>query len=196
MLDPQRIAYYLEQFKELQWNDLQALLDRAKPRQIKQGEIYIDEGASSRKLAYIRSGLIRAYARKENGDEQTLLLRWEDQFFASYDTILFHRKSRFVYQAMEDTLLLEAHYDTFMAFLHAYPQQYSKAKDFFLMQMLADFLSQTESFILLSPEERYLQFIKEKPNIVQRVANKHLASLLGVTPVSLSRIRGRLSKKP
>jgi hypothetical protein len=53
-----------------------------------------------------------------------------------------------------------------------------------------------ESFVLLSPEERYMQLLKDKPDIFNRVHNKYLATLLGITPVSLSRIRKRITKTP
>jgi Mn-dependent DtxR family transcriptional regulator len=56
-------------------------------------------------------------------------------------------------------------------------------------------LQRVESFILDKPEERYQKLIARKPEIIQRVADKHIASFIGVTPVSLSRLRKRLASK-
>lgn len=53
----------------------------------------------------------------------------------------------------------------------------------------------TESFILYSAEERYLNFVKNNPDIVNRVPGKYIANVLGITPVSLSRIRKRIAQK-
>jgi CRP-like cAMP-binding protein len=50
------------------------------------------------------------------------------------------------------------------------------------------------SLIKDTPEQRYLNLIKEKPHIVHRVPQQHIATYLGITPVSLSRIRNRLAK--
>ncbi|MBK8659738.1 MAG: hypothetical protein IPN22_12925 [Bacteroidetes bacterium] len=49
--------------------------------------------------------------------------------------------------------------------------------------------------MLLSPEERYLKFIQKYPDLLNRVPNKYIANVLGITPVSLSRIRKRISTK-
>jgi CRP-like cAMP-binding protein len=50
------------------------------------------------------------------------------------------------------------------------------------------------SFIRDTPKERYLNLVKEKPHIVQRVPQQYIASYLGITPVSLSRIRSRIKE--
>lgn len=192
MINPQKISEYLRLFQEITLEDLTTLFQLSRAIQLPAGTTYIRENSRLRKLAYIKSGLIRACSVTENGTELTVLLRWEDQFFASYDSILFNQPSRFSYVAMEDTELLEADYDRFMAVLNQTPK-FNKAKDYFFLNMLAETLKQSESFILYNPEERYLQLIKDKPDIVQRLADKHLATYLGITPVSLSRIRKRLA---
>jgi FixJ family two-component response regulator len=61
--------------------------------------------------------------------------------------------------------------------------------------MLAQSMDRIESFVLLSPEERYRQLVEQKPNIVNRVPNKYIATFLGITPVSLSRLRRRMATK-
>ena len=65
----------------------------------------------------------------------------------------------------------------------------------FAQKMLLESLKRIESFVLDKPEERYQKLIAQKPEIIQRVADKHIASYIGVTPVSLSRIRKRLASK-
>lgn len=192
MLSSEDVQFYLTVFKDLKLSDLISLFNIASTRKLVAGEIYIKENTTSNQLAYIRKGLIRAYMLKENGDEITLLLRWENQFVASHDTIILNRPSRFVYQAMEDTTLLEIDYNKASELLDRNPKL-SAARSKFIMNMLVESMSRVESFILLSPEERYLQLIKEKPNIVNRVPDKYLATLLGITPVSLSRIRKRIA---
>jgi CRP-like cAMP-binding protein len=195
MLGPDKINYYLSLFRDITLDDLQHIIGLATPRQLSAGEIYIRPGSSQNKLAYITQGIIRVYYVKDSGEEFTVLLRWEDQFFSSYDSTLFHQPSRFTYEALEDTQLLETDFNVLMDFLDQDPRL-ARTKQFFLLDMLAEAMHRVESFVLLSPEERYLAFIQEKPDIIQRVPGKYLASLLGVTPVSLSRIRSRIASKP
>lgn len=194
MLNSEKIAGYLERFRDIGLSDLQMLFALSKERSLKAGERYIDDGTSSRRLAYVKQGLIRVYQVREQGDERTVLLRWEDQFFASYDTILSGRPSRFIYEAFEDTVLLEADYEAFMRVIDARPN-FAAAKTFFLQEMLAEALERVEGFILFSPEERYLRLLEEKPDLARRIPSKYLASLLGITPVSLSRIRNRIAHR-
>lgn len=193
MLEENKINHYL-QFFGLSLEELMQIFDLATVKTVEEGGVYIKEGSTSRKLAYIKEGLVRAHYLQENGEEITLLLHWEDNFFGSYDAIFFNRPSRFTYQAMEPTIILEVDYDQFMDLLNAQPK-FGKAKDYFLNSMLAESLERVESFVMLNPEERYLNLIKKKSNIVQRCPDKYIATMLGITPVSLSRIRKRLATK-
>jgi CRP-like cAMP-binding protein len=192
MLSAEDIQYYLSVFKELSLSDLIGLFNMAHIKRLPAHSVYIKERTIHRKLSFIRKGLIRAYLLKENGEEITVLLRWENQFIASHDNILLQQPSRFVYEAMEDTVLMEIDYDKAQSLLDRNPKLAAQ-RNSFILNMLAESMTRVESFILLSPEERYLQLIKEKANIVNRVPDKHLATLLGITPVSLSRIRKRIA---
>jgi hypothetical protein len=57
------------------------------------------------------------------------------------------------------------------------------------------YMKQFISFIKESPEQRYISLLNESPHIIQRVPLQYIATYLGLTPVSLSRIRKRISKK-
>ena len=193
MLSPEDIKFYLGIFKGLSLADITELFKMAHTRHIPANGIYIDEGSSSKKLGLIRKGLIRAYKVKENGDDVTLMLRWENQFVASHDSVILNQPSRFIYQALEDTILMELDYGKVDSILDNNPKL-SSHRNIFLLRMLAEALERMESFVLLTPEERYLDLLKDKPDIFNRVHNKYLATLLGITPVSLSRIRKRVTK--
>jgi CRP-like cAMP-binding protein len=138
--------------------------------------------------------MIRAYQPKGDGEEITLMLRWEQQIVASVDGILYQRPSRFVYQALEDTTLMEVDYLKVQSVIDNNPRL-SSARNILLMQILSQAMDRLESFILLSPEERYRKLIQEKPGIFNRVPNKYISTFLGITPVSLSRIRKRISRR-
>jgi CRP-like cAMP-binding protein len=154
-------------------------------------EAYIREGENSRRLAFIEQGIIRVYITKKNGDEATLLLRGEGKFIASHDTIINRQPSRFIYRALEPVKLLQIDYDVLEDVLQNHPE-YEPLRNFFLMKMLAESLKMLESFITQSPEERYRELLAERFDLVNRVPDKYIASMLGITPVSLSRIRKRM----
>jgi len=174
--------------------DTSPLLDLTRPVSVAAHDTYIREGETNRKVAFINQGIIRAYAIKDNGDESTLFLRWEGQIIASHDCIIHGKPSRFIYRALEPTTLLEINYDVLERTLKIHPE-YEPLRNFFLMRMLSDSLKSIESFVTLSPEERYLNLIAERIDLVNRVPDKYIASMLGITPVSLSRIRKRINTR-
>lgn len=194
MLSEDKITYYLKLFQGLTFGDLQKLFELARVKQLKAGDCYIDTGSTSRRLTYVKSGLIRAYTINKQGAEITVLLRWEDQFFSNFDAILWERPSQFTYEAFEDSVILETDYHEFMKVIDSDPK-FAAAKTYFFNSMLAEALERIEGFVLLSPEERYLHLLTQKPGLAQRVSSKHLATLLGITPVSLSRIKKRITTR-
>ncbi|XZF12536.1 Crp/Fnr family transcriptional regulator [Chitinophagaceae bacterium MMS25-I14] len=194
MLAADKIQEYLSLFPGLTVTDVMQLIALARPVQLQAGETYIKEGARFRKLAYIQKGLMRGVFIKENGTEVTVSLRWEDQIIASHDNIIYDRASRFTYYTLENTVLLEIDYDTVNNFILQHPG-FEKGRIYFWHRMMADMLERLEGFVLFSPEERYLELIRSKPGIVNRVPDKFIASFLGITPVSLSRIRKRIAGK-
>jgi len=193
-MDPTEIGNYLHLFEDLPPQDIASLLNIAEVRSLKAGQVYIREGVISQKLALIREGMIRAYQPKGDGEEITLMLRWEQQILASVDGILYQRPSRFVYQALEDTTLMEVDYGEVQSIIDNNPRLAS-ARNVLLLQILSQAMERLESFLLLSPEERYRKLIREKPDIFNRVPNKYISTFLGITPVSLSRIRKRISRR-
>jgi CRP-like cAMP-binding protein len=194
MIDLAKLNHYFGMFKGLGMQDLKDLFANTSLKTLEISEYFIREGEQKRHIAYIRKGLIRCFAINEKGDEITTLVRWEDQFIASYDVILYNRPARFDYQALEKTELLVIDYDVAQKILEKNPKL-EQGRRHFLLSILQESFERIESFTLHSPEERYIEFVKSKPNIVNRLPDKYIATILGMTPVSLSRIRKRIAIK-
>ncbi|RFZ81232.1 Crp/Fnr family transcriptional regulator [Mucilaginibacter terrenus] len=195
MPDLENINFPANVFGQLGPADIANLLRITRTRKLAAGEVYIEAGSDSQKLAFINSGLIRVYHLKPNGDDLTLMLRWENQFIASVDGVIYQRPNRFIYQAMEDTELLEMDYYKAEKIIGE-SLSLSSTKHSVLLHMLGEAMERVESFVLLTAEERYLKLIEEQPTLYNRVPDKYLATLLGITPVSLSRIRKRIAQHP
>jgi len=191
MLNTEDMNFFLSVFKGLDLQTVMGLSRLAHAKKLKAGEIHLPMGSASKKLTYIKTGLIRTYCLKENGDKVTLMLRWEKQFVASVDSAIFEPPSRFIYQAIEDTTLMELDYHK-AQYLMERSSELSAFSYSVLLRMLGYAMDSLEAFILLSPEERYLKLIHEKPDINNGVPDKYLATLLGIAPGSLSRIRKRI----
>lgn len=179
---------------DLSIKDIQILLKASKLESFKAQSYLMEEGSRNRKVYFINKGLVRFYIVNEKGDEITTLIRWENQTFLNPDVIFFDRPSRFYIQALEDTKAFTLDYDQLQAIIDQNPKL-EKNRKHILLNVLKETLTQRESFVLYSPEERYLNFVQTKPDIINRVPGKYIANILGITPVSLSRIRKRLATK-
>jgi len=193
MLSNDTLLSFAKILQDLPLSDVEELFSKSSAKTLRTGDIYIHQYEDNKLLAYIEKGIIRAYTHKENGDEATLLLRWEDQFIGSHDCILLNKPSNFIYQALEETHILEIDYREVEQIMRENPK-YELVRNHVLMSMLSASLKMIEDFILLNPEERYKKLVVEKFDIVNRVPDKYIASMLGITPVSLSRIRKRIIK--
>ena len=170
------------------------LLQFATSKVIAASEIYIPEGKIFKKIIYIKKGILRIFFVTASGEEKTFFFRWEGQIAAIPECIFDNQPTRQTWQALEDCELMEIDFDT-VEKLSENNISLIKTRLGFAEKMFLDALKRVESFVLDKPEERYQKLIIQKPEIVKRVADKHIASFIGVTPVSLSRIRKRLASQ-
>ena len=193
MIDLPKLNEYLQLFKEFSLDDAKFFFSLTRQRKFKPGEIYVQAGVMHKKVAHIKSGLMRAYIINEDGEEVTMFFRKEDHQIAPYDCIFADKPSRMFIEAFEETTLYEIDHEKLQEFMVRHPQ-YEKARMHFHQKLLMECLTRLEDFIILPPLQRYQNFIKQNPDLVQRIPDKYIASVMGITPGSLSRIRKRIKQ--
>lgn len=174
-------------------DDIEILWPYTTVRKFKSGDIYIRPGDNDRKIYFIKSGIVRVYHLSEKGTEKTILFHNEKSFFGNYDGIIYNQPSRYFFQSIGETELFELTYDAVHLGAQKSQTINNLRADMFLA-LIGILLRNIEDFVLLNPEERYLKHLEENADVLQKVPSKYIASLLGITPVSLSRIKRRLSK--
>jgi CRP-like cAMP-binding protein len=168
------------------------LLKFAKHKSVAISDIYIPQGKVFKKIFYVKKGIMRSYFITEAGEEKTIFFRWEGQVASIPECVFDNEPTRQTWQALEDCEVLEIDYDLVEKMSEDnFPL--IKMRVGFAQKMLLESLKRIESFVLDKPEQRYQKLIAQKPEIINRVADKYIASFIGVTPVSLSRIRKRLA---
>jgi CRP-like cAMP-binding protein len=170
------------------------LLQFATSKVIAASEIYIPEGKIFKKIIYVKKGILRIFFVTASGEEKTFFFRWEGQIAAIPECIFDNQPTRQTWQALEDCELMEIDFDI-VEKLSENDISLIKIRLGFAEKMFLDALKRVESFVLDKPEERYQKLIIQNPEIIKRVADNHIASFIGVTPVSLSRIRKRLASQ-
>jgi len=194
MIDVKAIRQYLDLNGKLSPEDYQELSKFTKIKRLRGGEIYIGAGSTKQRISFILQGIIRTYFLEPSGDEITIMLRCEQQVVASVDSILLHSPSRFFYQAIEPTLLIEFDYDRGQGTIEQHAK-FNQLRHNVLVGLLLQTVDRLEDFMILKPEQRYIRLLEQRPYIANRVPDKYLSTMLGITPVSLSRIKKRLKDK-
>jgi len=156
--------------------------------------ILLSEGDVATKLFLVMKGCLRAYFIKESGIEITTQFFVESQMVASFESAMTGSPSRLYIDTIEDSTLGIIQ----IKILEKTISESSGARDFFnkfLVSRLISYMNLHASFILDNPEKRYKKLIQDNPELVSRLPQQYIASYLGITPVSLSRIRSRLRKQ-
>jgi CRP-like cAMP-binding protein len=174
---------------------LYIILKNLSSKTFEKGEIIINEGDKTNHVFYIRKGLIRSYLINQKGEEITFQLFAEKQLFGNVHSLLFNEPAKFTFETLEKTKVYFTDVKTFQDLSNSNSEFLNNEIGRFGRQILKRAFQRIDSFVFLSPEARYLQYLKDYPNIVNRVPDKYIANVLGITPVSLSRIRRRVSKK-
>lgn len=185
--------YLLKNIPGITREDIELLLPHITFRQFKSGEIFIKPGDNNRKVFFIKSGIVRVCHLSDNGTEKTILFHNRKSFFGNYDGIMYQQPSRYSYQSIGESELFELTYDA----IHQCAQKsltINNLRANMFLAMIGILLKNFENFVLLNPEERYQKHLEENATVFQKVPSKYIASLLGITPVSLSRIKKRIFK--
>lgn len=158
-------------------------------------EIVLTKGSAKKEFFFIRKGLVRSYILNEEGDEITFQLFAEGDIFGNVHAVLFNEKSKFFYQTLEKSKIYAVDYELFMDITSKRPDLLQINRTLLIQKVIQRIFQRTETFVFLSPEKRYLQFVEDHPNLANRVPDMYIANVLGITPVSLSRIRKRITSK-
>lgn len=151
--------------------------------------ILLEEEKVAEKLYLIHKGCLRLFFYN-NGKDITFQFFFEGDFVASFDSLYKRTPSLFYLESIEPTELTAIRREDFYNLIDnnlSLRQLYEEKliDRFHVYQQL--FLSRIKN----TPQQRYEELLKEYPNIIQRVPQHYIASYLGITPVSLSRIRNR-----
>jgi len=173
-----------------------ALLRNTTTKFYQKGEVLIPEGATGKDVFFIRKGLIRCYwYDDEKLEEITFQLYPERNVVLNLHSALFDEPSSFSYHALEDTKVYKIDYVSLIDLTSNDPQLLEINRRYIGRNAMRQAFQRVESFVFMSPEERYKKYVNDYPGIVNRAPDKYIANVLGITPVSLSRIRKRIATK-
>jgi len=158
--------------------------------------ILLKEGEVSKKIFLIEKGCIRVWFN-DNGKDITFQFFFENNTVASIESFRKKIKSPVSIETIEPSILWWIHkkdIDRIIAEINEIAVVREKFIDA-IFERTFDYMKHFFSFIKDSPQQRYLNLIKEKPQIVKRVPQHYIASYLGISTVHLSRIKNKLANR-
>lgn len=161
-------------------------------RRYKRGTVLLEEGKISNECYFILKGCIRCYYIKD-GEEKTTEFYTEEQ---AITPSAYGKKipSEYNIECVEDTIAGIGTPEMEVEIYQKFPQLESLNRAL-AEAVMTKYQDTFAEFKMASPEERYLNLLKTRPDLIQRVPQHQIASYLGIKPESLSRIRKRIMKQ-
>jgi CRP-like cAMP-binding protein len=181
---------YLNRYTTLDEAAQQAILDDLRVEEYKKGTVLLRQGDVPSVCYFILRGCVREYATDEAGREVTSNFYTEEQAIAMFQRHRDDPSSAYAYACLEDTVAVVGALDVEQAMYDKHAQLEGMTRRM-IEQNFALMQEEFAAFVASSPEERYLSLLKKRPTLIERVPQHQLASYLGVTPESLSRIKKR-----
>lgn len=169
------------------WVGFEPLLFR---REISRSENVVSQGEVSRLVSFIVSGCFRFYSLTERGDEAVNGFALEGDLVASMNSLVEGIPSYFSIEALENADVLQFDWNQVRD-----SDYFNRLRETVSQDLFKGLERRQQEFLTDTPEQRYLSFLNRSAQINSRVADRHIASYLGITPVHLSRIRRKLRKE-
>lgn len=164
------------------------------PKKIRKRQYLLQQGDASKYTAFVEKGLLKAYSIDDSGAEMIMQFAPEGWWIGDMYSNITGEPADLSIEAIEDSELLlltnQAHEELL--------KQAPVFERFFRLLLQNSFIAlqrRLRGNIIQTAEEKYINFIQLYPNIAQRVPQHNIASFLGITPESLSRIRKQMTEK-
>ena len=184
----QDLLFFIKNIIDLPLSEEKKLLDISRISTIKKGEFYIQAGQVPKKFAFVSKGLFRYVYVGDNGTEYTKNFIAEKNFLLAYSSMVLQEPSKMFIEALEDSTVYDIDYSEWLSLKNGNP-----CWNIFLIKLLEKAFITKENrereLLLSNAEQRYEIFKIEFPNLDSRIRQHLIASYLGISPVSLSRIR-------
>jgi CRP-like cAMP-binding protein len=160
----------------------------ASKRKLKAGEILVKQGGKSNKIAFLVSGLMRAFSTLESGKQITKNIFTPIGFVGAFSSLINNKPSLLCYETLVDSVVFEVNFDEFIK-LSKTNIDISNLYNRILEYIFIMYEKKQLEAMALNGTERYLSLKKQIPNIDNLIPQYQIASFLNISPVQLSRIR-------
>jgi CRP-like cAMP-binding protein len=160
--------------------------------ELKPKHFFIHANTMQKEIGFVYSGLLRAFYIDNNGNEISVNFIRENRYATHYSAFITQTPSKYYFQCLEPTVLVTISYKHIQEGYERFPifERYGRLVAEAVLKIQQ---KRIEGFLFDNAETRYLDFIKENPDLFNRVSLSYLASYLGIERQSLTRIRKKLA---
>jgi CRP-like cAMP-binding protein len=163
-----------------------------KPLMLRKGDYYLRAGHRSERLGFVQSGILREYLEVEN-KEVTKWISTKGYFAVDLHSFLYQHSARWNIQALTDCELWVISGESYRQIAQHVPE-WPRLETLFIGKCFAALEERIVSHLALSAEERFQLLLTSRPELFNLVPLQYIASMLGMTPETLSRMRRKQVK--
>lgn len=184
---------YMKRFSDLSESELRRLTADVPVASFRKGTILLQQGDLPNQCYFVLEGCIRQFAVDEDGNEHTTNFFTEEQSVTVFTQHTSDGLSPYSLSCLEDCTLIVGDLATEQEQYEMHPVLETMTRQM-IQEDMGVMRDDFSSFIASSPEERYQTLVEKRPGLIDRVPQYQLASYLGITPESLSRIKKRSAR--
>ena len=188
------ITTYLAEILEIPVEAVSACSTFYHHKKVGKNEFLLEEGGICRDTFFVEKGLLRMYSIDKNGKEHIIQFAPEKWMISDRSSVYFNEKSKYYIEAVEDSEVYLLNDDFFTKLGDVYPHA-AENNEILLQKHIRILQNRVNALLADTAEERYMSFITMYPDILLRAPQWMVASYLGITPESLSRVRKELARK-
>ena len=181
----------MNKYTSLSEEEQQDIVKNILIEEYKKGTVLLRQGDVPSKCYFVLKGCIRQYSIVEKGKEVTSNFYTEEQTFGLFNDHKPEKFSEYTFICLEDSVLVVGDLNTEKDMYNKYDKLESMTRQM-MKENLGKVQDEFAAFIASTPEERYKAILRKRPHLINRVPQHQLASFLGITPESLSRIKVQL----
>ena len=184
----QLLTKYLHERITLSEEQFELIFSLFKLRKVQRNEILFNKGQICKHFYFVNKGCIRMFYVHPNGTEITRYFAFEKNFGTAFASFITQKPSLEYIQAVEKSELLSIFRNDFYQILETIPL-FEKIYRHILEASHENNSQRIESLLGKNAKERYVSLMKQNPGMTERISNKLVASYLGISPETLSRIK-------
>ena len=181
------LEQYIKSYFGVNQSDLAQIVSLFHPTSLKKGDYFLKTGKPCENLSFIKSGILRIFLATPE-KEVTQWISTKGYFVTDLSSLVFNVPSRWTIQALTDSELYTIRKDDYNNLGKILPQ-WQYLEKLFIAKCFTMLEDRVFSHLSMSAEERYNHFFENNKELFNQVPLQYIASMLGMTPETFSRIR-------